>query len=42
MRDEIERLKASLGRELEFLTEFAVDHNRPIHWFHNGQEIKVE
>ncbi|MBI5592463.1 MAG: hypothetical protein HY881_18510 [Deltaproteobacteria bacterium] len=42
VRDEIERLKASLGRELEFLTELAVDHNRPIRWFYDGREIQVE
>lgn len=42
VRDEIERLKASLGRELEFLTNFTVDSIRPIHWFHGGREIQVE
>ncbi|GKT08381.1 hypothetical protein DSTSK_16860 [Desulforhabdus sp. TSK] len=42
VRDEIERLKASLGRELEFLTEFTVDRNRPIRWFHGGDEIEIE
>lgn len=42
VRDEIERLKASLGRELEFLTEFAVDHKRPVCWFHGGREIEVD
>jgi len=42
VRDEIERLKTSLGRELEFLTELAVDHRRPIRWFHGGREIEIE
>ncbi len=42
VRDEIERLKASLNRDLEFLTEFTVDQNRPIHWFHGGKEIEIE
>lgn len=42
VRDEIERLKTSLRRELEFLTEFSVDHNRQILWFHSGCEIQVE
>jgi len=42
VRDEIERLKTSLRRELEFLTEFSVDHNRPIRWFHKGCEVQVE
>lgn len=42
VRHEIERLKASLGRELEFLTNFVVDRKRPIHWVHNGKEIEVE
>lgn len=42
VRNEIERLKTSLGRELEFLTEFIVDRDRLIHWFHCGQEIEIE
>lgn len=42
VRDEIDRLKASLGRELEFLINFAVDRKRPIHWFHEGREIQVD
>lgn len=42
VRDEIERLKASLNREVEFLAEFTVDRDRPIRWFHDGREIQVE
>lgn len=42
VRDEIERLKASLRRELEFLTDFIVDHKHPICWFSDGQLIQVE
>lgn len=42
VRDEIERLKASLNREVEFLAEFTVDRDRPIRWFHGGREIEVE
>jgi len=42
VREEIERLKVSLGRELEFLTEFIVDRDRPIHWFHGGQEVEID
>lgn len=42
VRDEIERLKASLRRELEFLTDFIVDRTRPIDWFYKGFEIQVE
>lgn len=42
VRDEIERLKAALHRELQFLTDFIVDRKRPIHWFNNGIEIQVE
>lgn len=42
IRDEIERLKASLHRELEFLTDFIVYRKRPIIWFHEGLEIPVE
>lgn len=42
VRDEIERLKASLHREVEFLTDFVVDHNHPIQWFYDGNEIQVD
>lgn len=42
VRDEIERLKASLHREVEFLTDFVVDHNHPIQWFYSGNEIQVD
>jgi hypothetical protein len=42
VRDEIERLKASLHRELQFLTDFIVDRKRPINWFNDGLEIQVE
>lgn len=42
VRHEIERLKTSLNREFEFLTDFAVDRNRPIYWIHDGKEVKVE
>lgn len=42
VRDEIERLKAALHRELQFLTDFIVDRKRPIYWFNNGLEIQVE
>jgi hypothetical protein len=42
VRDEIDHLKASLRRELEFLTDFTVDLKRPIRWFHDGRDIQVE
>lgn len=42
VRDEIERLKASLHRELEFLTDLVVDHEHPICWYYAGNEIKVD
>ncbi len=42
VREEIERLKNSLRRDLDFLTDFVVDRNRPIHWFHGGRKIKIQ
>lgn len=42
VREELELLKATLRRELEFLVDFIVDRKRPIQWFYSGQEIEVE
>ena len=42
VRDEIDRLKANLGRELEFLINFTVDRKRRISWFHGEREIQVD
>ena len=42
VREEIERLRDSLRRDLDFLTDFVVDHSRPIRWFHDGRKIRVE
>lgn len=42
VRDEIDRLKAYLRSELEFLINFTVDSKRPILWFHGGKELQVD
>lgn len=42
VRAEIEHLKASLRRELAFLTDFAVDRKHPIRWIYKGRDIHVE
>lgn len=42
VREEIELLRATLFRALEFLADFVVDRKHPIQWFYNGREIQVK
>ena len=42
LRSEIEQLREALRVELGSIVTLAVDRDRPIRWFHNGEFVKVK